>query len=215
MSQINQHYQNKALTYCLGNRRGEKIWQILSGYKGKRVLDLGCSTGYIGRDLKKNGNYVVGVDISKPAIIKAKNILDEAYVLDLEGNSNLLGKKKFDLIIIAELIEHLFLPETLIQNLVRNNLANNGEILISTPNFLHFINRVKFLLGKFKYENSGMFDKSHIHFFTYTGLIGMIRSANLNVVKENSVIVPRLLGKVGARFPSLFAYQFVILAKKL
>jgi len=45
---------------------------ILAGYNFNSVVDFGCGKGTFTNLLKKNNNNVIGVDISKTAVLKAK-----------------------------------------------------------------------------------------------------------------------------------------------
>lgn len=213
MSSIIDYYNNKIIPFSIGGRRRKKTMPMLVDIHNQKVLDIGCATGYIGAVLKKQGNYVVEIDIIKKDIVKAKKILDEAYVFDIEtGNTIILGKN-YDLIIMVEVIEHLFDPEKAISRFLPL-LKPDGKILISTPNFVHLYNRLKVLLGILEYEEETVINKSHIHFFTYVTFKKLIIQLNLKIIAENFVILPETLFSVLKFWPNLFAHQVIILAKK-
>lgn len=203
---IANYYANKALSYGMSSTRMRKILGIVSHYSGKRILDVGCATGYLGEKLKNRGNYVVGLDISPLAVDQAKKRLDEAFVYNLGSDETFPTKEKFDLIIMSEVVEHLFSPKKAI-NRLKHQLKPGGELLISTPNFLHIANRKRFLLGDFHYEDSGVFDEGHIRFFTHKSLISMMADLGFVSIRENHVFSPNFI----SFFPGLFAYQFVSL----
>ncbi len=205
----NKYYQYKALDYGISNTRMNNILKLLDGITGKNILDVGCATGYVGEELKNNGNYVVGLDVSPEAIIRAKKKLDEAYVFNLESELDFPGKKNFDLIIMSEVIEHLFLPQEVIKK-IANRMQPHGQILVSTPNFLHIANRKRFLLGDFHYDDTGVFDEGHIRFFTYKSIISMMKNLGFSLAGEKHVFSPNFLNIL----PDLFAYQFVFLFQK-
>ncbi|MGC8514038.1 MAG: class I SAM-dependent methyltransferase [Acidimicrobiales bacterium] len=52
--------------------------------QAKRVLDVGCSTGYLARILKGNANSVSGVEIDEQAAEQAKPALDRLVLGDVE-----------------------------------------------------------------------------------------------------------------------------------
>lgn len=186
---------------------------LLQDFHGMKILDIGCASGYVGAALRKQGNYVVGIDITKKDIVKARKVLNKAYVFDIErGNTKVLGKD-FDLIIMMEVMEHLFEPELAIKRFLRL-LKPEGKIILSTPNIVHIYNRLKFTLGIFKYEEETVVNKSHIHFFTYKTLMDMIHSLNLKILKESHVILPETLNPLLKFWPNLFAHQSIVLAER-
>lgn len=210
---IADYYNLKKIPFGISGDRRNMTFPLLTDLADKKILEVGCATGYMGEKLRKQGNYVVGLDISKKDIQKAKKVLDQAFVVDLESEKLPKLNFKFDLILLTEVIEHLFEPELVIKKLV-TVLKPEGQILISTPNFLHLYNRCKMLCGNFEYIEETVINKSHIHFFTYSTLKKTIDSLGLKIVKENHVIFPRTLSFVWKAFPELFAYQIIFLCQK-
>ena len=104
--------------------------------KNLRILDLGCGTGILFEHLC-NGNFLVGMDLSKWCIFKAR---EHAKKSDLDPNlivANIfyipLKKNIFDLIILSGVVEHLRKnPKTIIGEL-SGLLRKNGKILVSLP----------------------------------------------------------------------------------
>lgn len=213
MNSIFDYYNQKAFPFGLGARRRRRIMPLLQNLTGKKILDIGCATGYIGAVLKKQGNYVVGIDITKKDITKAKQVLDEAYVFDIETDDLKKLDKNFDYMIMAEVPEHLFDPEAAIARFLPL-LKKNGRILLSTPNLVHFYNRVKITLGFFEYKEETVINKSHIHFFTYSSFKKAIRGLGLTIVEENNVTLPEFMAPLLTWWPNLFVFQMVFVAKK-
>jgi len=201
MTTLQNYYQNK--DYGISKSRERNILQLINGVFGKNILDIGCASGYLGKKLVSMGNNVDGVDISKDAVKEAKKVLTNAWCLDIEND--VLPKRKYDLVIATEIIEHLFDPEAFMSK-IRKHLSPNGKLILSTPNFLHLYNRKNFLMGKIISEGSGMFDKGHIRYFSYGLITDLIHIAGFKIIAENHVYVPNI--KI---LPSVFAYQFVFL----
>ena len=213
MSSIFDYYNKKIIPFGINGRRRKTTLSLLEGIKNKKVLDIGCASGYIGAVLKKQGNYVVGIDITKKDIAKAKKSLDKAYVFDIENDNTKILGRGYDLIVMIEVIEHLFDPEKAIAKFLPL-LKSDGKVLISTPNFVQIYNRIKIFFGIFEYNEETVVNKSHIHFFTRPTFLKLISELGLDIIKEENVILPETFSFVLKFFPNLFSHQIIILAEK-
>ena len=201
----------------------------------KRVLDVGCATGYIAKKLKEQGCEVTGLDISPEAIKEARQVCDQAFVADVQvGLPNEIKKSSFDYIVLADVLEHLTEPQNALQNL-SPYLKPTGQVLISTPNIANYAVRLRLLAGRFDYTESGIMDRTHLHFFTHRSLIEMLDRAGYQIVRfdytpglDQTELYGRTFGRILRRFsfgrriehlatrcfPTLLALQFFVLAKK-
>lgn len=209
------YYQNKSVHYGIGHTRQRKILELVGDLRGKTVLDIGCASGYLGARVKQKGNYVAGVEVSQLAAQKAKEVLDTVYTFDLEREwPEEIKGRKFDLAIMAEIIEHVFDPTHLIKN-VSHVLNKEAEIIVTTPNIISWPMRLKVVFGLFEYTDQGTLDFGHIRFFTYEYLKKILAASGFRVVKENHIISPGRLTRWLKYWPSVFATQFIIKAKKV
>jgi len=215
MNNLQAFYDQKVKLYKPSKVRESKILELMrSNIKGKKVLDIGCADGTFGAKLTKRGAIVYGVDISPVAVKIAKEKFEQARVVDLNNEKLPFAAETFDFVIASEITEHLFNPANLLME-AKRVLKDEGVIILTTPNFLYWGNRIKFLFGNFKYETSGIFDDAHVHFYTYKSLRSEVKEAGLNILRENHVYAgSEILKSIKSRFPSLFAYQFVILSQK-
>lgn len=211
-SVVRKHYQHKSIEYGLAKIRLEHTLNILHNTIYARILDVGCGSGELGSYLKTARNYIVGIDISTTSSEIAGKVLDKVYTLDIERQP-LPQLKTFDLIILSDIIEHLFSPPQVIKKLLPY-LSPTGKMLISTPNFLYWGNRINFLLGKFKYEQIGPFEEGHIRFFTYSSLRQLLEEAGLTIDTNNHLAAGAVSKHLVKFFPSFFAYHFIVLCKK-
>lgn len=212
MNSIRSYYNQKALGYGMSGLRQKHLLELIGPMKGKKILDVGCASGYFGKLLRQRGNTVYGIDISQKAVKQARKVLDKAYCVDLE-NDPLPFLNTFDVIVIAEVLEHLFQPQAVVEKLVKR-LKPQGKLIITTPNISYWVNRLNFFFGKFEYTNQGMFDEGHIHFFNDPSLKMLIKNVRLRISKENHVIIPITLRFVCKYFPNVFAYQLIIAAQR-
>ncbi len=210
-----QHYQDKSINYGIAHTRLNRILDLANDDKYQKILDVGCARGYIGRRLKKGGRLVFGVEMSSPAAAEAQKVLDKVYIFDIEKPwPPEVASLKFDLAIVAELLEHVFDPVEVL-GFISQTLQEKGEIIITTPNFLTWVNRIKMLFGFFRYTEQGLLDFGHIRFFTYRYLKQVLTEAGFNVIKESHIIFPGKITRILKYWPSLFATQFIVKAKKL
>ena len=69
-------------------------------------------------------------------------------------------------------------------------MKSNGKIVITLPNVTHWSIRLGILLGKFKYKERGIFDKTHLKFFTKGSALDLIQKAGLKAIENRAIPVP-------------------------
>lgn len=175
-----------------------------------RVLDLGCATGYLARELIKKNCQVWGIDNDSKALTKAKKYCSRTLLFDLEEikNINDLPTNYFDYILILDTVEHLRNPQDLLAN-IKKFLRRDGKIVISFPNIVTLQVRLSLLLGNFEYGNYGTLDKTHLRFFTKKSFSSMVKRANFKIIATDHNadlgILP-LIGRVLKRLPRKVQY---------
>ncbi len=103
-----------------------------------RVLDLGCSDGRLGERLRSLGHHVTGVDVRTHDGVKDR--LDQFVEADLERGMPPEIGDSFDLILAADVLEHVRRPEDVLDQ-VRTLLTPGGSVIASVPNFGHWYPR--------------------------------------------------------------------------
>ncbi|MDD5531063.1 MAG: class I SAM-dependent methyltransferase [bacterium] len=191
----------------------------------QKVLDVGCSSGKMGSLIKQRfGSYVCGIDISAKNIEIAKKYLDKAFVVDVEKEFN-LDEKEFDVVIFADILEHLYNPLDCIKKFMKY-VKPGGYVVLSIPNVANWYVRLKLLLGDFDYESSGILDETHIRFFTFKSIVKMLNNAGLKIEKVNttyniniplfsrSSIFRSFVALITRLNKNLLARQFVVVARR-
>ena len=156
------------------------------------VLEIGPAHGRLTKHLKENMNCSVDiVEIDLEAGNHAKQYARNALVGLEAGNVSAdywfetLQDNKYDYIICADVLEHLHNPDKVLERL-KSLLKPDGSILISIPNFTHSSVLVNLFNDIFEYNEIGLLDNTHIHFFTYKSFMKMVKDAGLIPVQEDA-----------------------------
>ncbi len=192
-----------------------------------KVLDIGCSIGTVGEQLKqKFGAEVIGIEFSEQMAKVAKKKLDRVILRDLD-NINLedyLLPNYFDCIIFADVLEHLKNPWGVLKGATRF-LSDEGVVIASIPNIRHYTTVINLVFkGCWPYRERGIHDKTHLRFFTLKGIREMFQYANLKVIqlKRNCRITesPHSYNRFSKYFcfppfREFLVFQYLIVAKKV
>ena len=187
-----------------------------------RILDVGCGPGWVAAELRRRGHHVTGVDLIADEGVEART--DRFFAADVEqGLPDEVGDG-FDIVIAADVIEHVRNPDELLADLA-GRMDPRGRIITSVPNFAHWYPRVRVAAGLFDYDQRGILDRTHVRFFTRRSFRRVLAGTGLEVATERYAGLPLdVLGVGGvggsvvaavdgvARrvWPTLFAYQFVV-----
>ncbi|HET7145969.1 MAG TPA: class I SAM-dependent methyltransferase [Gaiellaceae bacterium] len=187
---------------------------------GKRVLDVGCSSGYLAEPLAARGNTIVGLELDAGAAREAERFCEQVLVGDVETMELPFAPASFDVVLCGDVVEHLRDPVAALARL-RPLLRPDGRLVVSTPNVANWAIRLSLLGGRWRYTDRGILDRSHTHLFTRATLRDALETAGYRVERiDFSVPVPggsdaldAAAYAVGRLRPSLLAYQFVAVAQ--
>jgi 2-polyprenyl-3-methyl-5-hydroxy-6-metoxy-1,4-benzoquinol methylase len=130
--------------------------------KEEKILEIGCSEGYLLNELKKEGyKNLIGIEPS-PLANQAKK-LGLTIVRDY-FDENIFRDKLFDGFYLMHVYEHLDNPFSILESM-RNHLAPNGKITIEVPNF------------------SG-YQHQHLFFFNLPFLAKLCDEKDLKIIKK-------------------------------
>jgi len=192
-----------------------------------RILDVGCGAGDNAALLVDRGWRVTGVTIDPREREAALPFCDDIHLGNLEDGLPNSVTGTFDVVLMSHVLEHLAQPAQLLAD-VRRRLAVNGVIAVALPNVLHFKQRFRFMQGDFTYSDTGILDRTHLRFYTYTTGRALLEDHGFDVfdaVPDGSIPLWRLRTLIPAgklerinrwacrRRPDLFAYQSLFLAR--
>jgi 2-polyprenyl-3-methyl-5-hydroxy-6-metoxy-1,4-benzoquinol methylase len=178
------------------------------------VLDVGCNNGYIGKNSDPSNKFY-GIDYLDGEVIKAKESYHDAIVYNLNDLKFLPWNIKFDLIIFADVLEHVLYPDVVLNFFASNYLKDGGKVIVSLPNVANWQIRCSLLLGNFNYTDTGILDKTHLHLYTFKSAKNLIYKSNLksiNILSGASFFGPLI--KIVPFLNSLLATNIIIIATK-
>jgi len=203
---------------------------LISRYSNgaRTLLDLGAAGGELGQALRKQFKRTIGFENDVDRIADLRERFDQAVIADLEAVHRLPAKA--DAIVLADILEHLRDPSTLL-SCVRDSLRADGHLFVSVPNIANVTVRLGLLFGIFEYRERGILDSSHLRFYTMRSIKREIESAGFRIIAFRGSSVPvrlivpkapefmlrigeRLLTIVTQIWRGLFAYQIIIVARR-
>lgn len=141
-----------------------------------KVLEIGSSTGTMLSVFKKEGWKVLGIEVSPKAADFAIKSGIPTVKSTFEKTS--LPRESFDVVIINHTLEHLELPEDILEK-VYGLLKMGGLILIDVPNFGSF--SAGFLKGRWPY----LLPQEHRWHFTFDALKQILSRSGFEVLESS------------------------------
>jgi len=207
MKSINEFLSRRQTASAVNIRLKYFISQYLE-YKKKhphlpiKILDIGCGHNCELFEYKSEEDKYFGCDFYDKINIK----IDDYRKINLneEKLTDKYKDEKFDVVFCGEVIEHLFSPDSLLDE-IKALMHKDSILLLSTPNLGYYLNRIMLLFGisplflenssevklgrKFKFL--GQFNKTegHIKLFTYGALKDLLRLEGFKIIKIKSVPV--------------------------
>jgi 2-polyprenyl-3-methyl-5-hydroxy-6-metoxy-1,4-benzoquinol methylase len=152
-----------------------------------RVLDVGCSNGAFGAEIKQRLDcIVVGVEIDPGFAREAARRIDSVVCDDALSAVSALRNQRFDCIICADVLEHLVDPGAVLTGL-HGVLAPGGTIVVSIPNVRFYDTFVQLgLRGWWPERERGVHDRTHLRWFTDANARALFRRTGFRVSRSSA-----------------------------
>lgn len=157
--------------------REEIILKIIPS--GSNVMDIGCGNSLLPLKLKEKGAKVEIADISKLVLDNYLPFGIKGRVLNIENVETLSFDKKFDFIIMSEVLEHTRNPEEIILKLKNNT----DRFAITIPNSASYQFRYGLMFrGRF-FTQWIMHPSEHLRFWSHIDFLDWLKAMGLEVEK--------------------------------
>lgn len=195
-------------SFLYGGTDNEDVLRGL-GTIGGRLLDVGSGAGSWAPRLRQAGaSELVALDPSAEAITVAGERYDAAVVGTIEDTPlTALGGRPFDVIVVADVLEHLLDPWQALRTL-RAWAAPGALLAVSVPNlrFYRLLGNLV-LRGEFEYQPWGVRDWTHLRWFTRRSLARTLVASGW--APQRWVTSTSLKGRVLARVSEQLANDFL------
>lgn len=179
-------YEGKATAYFT-NARADFV-RSLPLDPTARVLEIGCGNGATGALAMARGRagHYVGVELVEGQGRKAREVLSDVLIGDVERMDFDWQPAEFDALIMSEVLEHLVEPGALLRRLHRF-IRPGGIVLASSPNISHWRVLRELLKGRFDLADQGVFDRTHLRWFTPATFAAMFETAGFRIDRVGPV----------------------------
>jgi len=158
-------YSAKNADYFGNARRG--FIDELPDNPAARLLEIGAgegSTAAYAQATNKCG-WTCGVELCETAAAIAMTKMDQVIIGDVEKVALEFPERHFDVLILSEILEHLVDPWKVLKRL-RPLMKPGALVHAGSPNVCHWSVIKSLLAGRWQYEERGIFDATHLRWFS-------------------------------------------------
>ena len=130
--------------------RYQKILKSLSGKGPLTILDIGVGYGFLAAAMKKAGHRVFALDFFYGEVAEevCRQFAIPLFMLNMETHEMPFQDESFDVVVLGEVIEHFTSDPVGSLEKARRVLKEDGMLIVTTPNSLSAVNRIKRFLGQ-------------------------------------------------------------------
>lgn len=183
----------------------EEIDELIQRHQISNILDVGCAyqTELLRQIYPRLIVDTLGFEDDRFATRRIDKHIE--YDLNLAQTKSYPQIDKYDLVVMAEVIEHLYTAPTLIFDLMLHILNPNGFLIIQTPNAVGLPKRLKMIVGTHPFEMLREDMKNPGHYREYT----LSELKNIGIDKQFQVVSASIKNDFRSRTASNNFYNFV------
>lgn len=211
-------YRTKKSAYFAGARAD--LVARLPVDSSASILEIGCGSGATGALALARGRAATytGVELFESAAAEARRHLSQVIVGDVERLAFTWQPCTFDALILSEVLEHLLEPWAVLKRL-HPFVRPGALVLASSPNISHWRVIRELIAGRFRLADQGVFDRTHMRWFTPESYAAMFAQAGYDVVSVAPVtpFSPRtqMISRLTeGRYDHLFTTQICLEARR-
>ena len=157
----------------------------LMPFDARVVVEIGCGAGALGEQYKRLNPHChyLGIDLHAEAAAIARKRLDRVVIGDveqLEIDALDLQPGSVDCLVYGDVLEHLKDPWALLKRQAAW-LKPGGEAIACIPNVQHWMVLLSLLQGQWEYQDEGLFDRTHLRYFTLNSMQSLFTQAGLQI----------------------------------
>ena len=150
-----------------------------------RILDFGCGEGGLALRLMRDKGCtgVHALEINPRDAQRLEGLVERVWRADYEKGEALPEEFTgyFRYAILHDVVEHLFDPWVTLSK-VRELVAEDGRMIVSTPNFHYWMYQYEVMRGRFHY-GPGAWHTGHLRWYTPASLVELLTIAGLSIEK--------------------------------
>ena len=156
-----------------------------------RVVEVGCSSGALAvAFLGSNpGCEYIGIEVEPEYAAAAEEHCTEVVVADIEKMDDHAFEILFptDCWIFGDVLEHLYDPWRVLRR-IRASMPQSGSVVACIPNAQHWSFQARLNAGRLRYEDAGLFDRTHIRWFTRATIVELFETSGYAIEEIGGVV---------------------------
>jgi trans-aconitate methyltransferase len=160
--------------------------RVLAERPQARILDVGCGCGANARAVLERAPAarVFGVEPNAHAAELAAEACAQVFHGDVAAWQKSAPADPFDAVVLSDVLEHVADPVAFLRALRDVPALGGATWIISVPNYAVWYNRVRTALGRFEYYWSGLYDRTHLRFYTRRSVHELLRYCGFSILED-------------------------------
>src|SRR4051812_30976921 len=180
------------MPYSYVERANHVLVSLVDKYLGystgaPAVLDVGCGCGGNARAIRAHhpDAKLFGIEPNARAAELAGEVFDKVHLGDTQSWLGRHDVKRFDVVVLADVLEHIANPMAFLRELAADPSVRDAAWVISVPNYAVWYNRVRTLFGRFEYTWSGLYDRTHLRFYTRQSVQRLLTECGFEILEDS------------------------------